>query len=133
MLEQPIDRYPRDRQQHRHGNLNGVVFCVVVLTWLTVVETETKYLERDREDLGTTRKGKRGGGRGRGLGTVTMATAFAVMAKPEVKTVRDASETHDLNASGDEHNPFDVYSHTQAAAPSKNVHVRLESLAPSSD
>ena len=33
-----------------------------------------------------------------------MATAFAVMAKPEVKTVRDASETHDLIASGDEHN-----------------------------
>ena len=77
-------------------------------------------------------QGKKGIGKGEGLGAVTIATAFIVLAGSEIRFVSNAEETHDLNASGDDHNPFDVYSPPKQLCPN-NVSVRMEPVASSYD
>ena len=49
MLERQGNRCLEDLQQHRRGSLRDDVFCVEVLIWLVIAQTETSHLAKGFE------------------------------------------------------------------------------------
>ena len=93
-------------------------FCVEILIWLVIGQTETSHLARVRRGPETRRQARKTG-KDTGFGAVTMATAFTVLDERERKFVICAEETRQINMLGDDYYPFEVYSTPRQLCPKR--------------
>ena len=98
---------------------------VVVLIWLVIalIGNRPARVRRDRDNM----KGKKDSGSVKGLGVVTMATAFAVSAEPEVEFVSSGAKKRGSTSRCLMRINF------RAVLSRKSILVRLEPAASSSD